>query len=137
MDDYDIYILEDDDDTRNAARDHRTVSGRGPGTIRTRPGTRVIRPARTSGGSRTVVVGDRRAPVRGGPVFGNLTTGEIIETAAQVFAAIQALPAPPVATGRADIDLPNLILYQSALATHAKRDEQLRTVGALVRKLIG
>ncbi len=35
----------------------------------------------------------------------------------------------------ADDDVPNLITYQSALATHAKRDEQLRTIGALVAKL--
>ena len=31
----------------------------------------------------------------------------------------------------------NLIAYQGALATHAKRDEQLRTVGSLLAKLIG
>jgi len=139
MDDYDIYIVEeDDDDARNA--DHRTSGGwrRGPGLIRTRRPGRVVRPARVSGGGRTVVVGGGRAvaPAGGRPVFGNLTTGELIEAAAQVLAAMQPLPAPPVATGSSGVDVSNLILYQSALATHAKRDEQLRTVGSLIGKLI-
>ena len=33
-------------------------------------------------------------------------------------------------------DVENLVLYQSALALHAKRDEQLRTLGSLVGKLL-
>jgi hypothetical protein len=106
--------------------------------IRTRrPGRVVRRPSRVSGGSRTVVVDSGRAvaPV-GRPALGGLTTGELIEAAAQVLAAMQPLPAPPVASGHSEVDVSNLILYQSALATHAKRDEQLRTVGSLIGKLI-
>ena len=65
----------------------------------------------------------------------DMPAGEVLALAAQAFAALQPLPAAPNAIGRADDDVPNLITYQSALATHAKRDEQLRTIGALVAKL--
>jgi len=68
--------------------------------------------------------------------FMDLPTGEVLALAAQAFAALQPLPAAPVALGKADDDVSNLITYQSALATHAKRDEQLRTLGALVAKLL-
>jgi len=54
-----------------------------------------------------------------------------------VFAAIQPLPGAPSATGRAEDDVANLVSYQSALAVHAKRDEQLRTLGSLVAKVLG
>ena len=39
-----------------------------------------------------------------------------------------------MATGETSTDLGNLILYQQAIAEHAKRDEQLRTVGSLAAK---
>ncbi len=68
--------------------------------------------------------------------FMDLPTGEVLALAAQAFAALQPLPSAPVALGKADDDVSNLITYQSALATHAKRDEQLRTLGALVAKLL-
>ncbi len=68
--------------------------------------------------------------------FMDLPTGEVLALAAQAFAALQPLPAAPVAMGKADDDVSNLITYQSALAVHAKRDEQLRTIGALVAKLL-
>jgi hypothetical protein len=67
----------------------------------------------------------------------DLPTGEVLALAAQAFAALQALPAAPVAVGSAETDGGNLIVYQAALATHAKRDEQLRTAGALIAKLLG
>ena len=60
--------------------------------------------------------------------------GLLVEAGAQVLAAIQSLPNPPVSTGETSTDLGNLILYQRALAEHAKRDEQLRTVGSLAAK---
>jgi hypothetical protein len=37
------------------------------------------------------------------------------------------LPAAPTVTSDADTDSGNTILYQSALAQYAKRDEQVRT----------
>jgi hypothetical protein len=47
------------------------------------------------------------------------------------------LPGAPSVTGDADTDSGNTILYQSALAQYAKRDEQVRTVGNLIVKLVG
>jgi len=70
-------------------------------------------------------------------LFGRLTAGQAVEIVAQIFAALQGLPAAPVATRNADTDVANHILYQAALAQHAKRDEQVRTIGALVAKLVG
>ncbi len=68
--------------------------------------------------------------------LGGLALGQIIEIASQVLASLQPLPAAPVATRETATDVGNLVLYQSALATHAKRDEQLRTLGALISKLV-
>ncbi len=65
-----------------------------------------------------------------------LTTGELIDTGIQLLAAIQPLPAAPVAQGEAGIDVENLVTYQTALATHAKRDEQLRTLGNLLVRIL-
>ncbi len=75
------------------------------------------------------VSGERR-------LFGNLTASEAVEAAAQVLAAIQPLPVSPVATGRVETDVENLTLFHAALAMHAKRDEQLRTLGSLLAKLM-
>lgn len=138
----DIYYV----DTRNAeSRDHRTGS----------QGTNV--PWRPAQPVRTVYVPPGRQPVMyGQPVygqpliysppqqqsfaasfFGKLTVGQVVDMVAQLFAALQPLPAAPNATEKADTDAGNLILYQSALAQHAKRDEQIRTLGSLVGKVVG
>jgi hypothetical protein len=139
MDDYaDIYYV----DTRNA--DHRThTSSSSPWRPSAPPP------------SRTVYVPPSRQPVayaNPAPViyqapypqqslaasfFGKLTSGQVVEMVAQLFAAIQPLPAAPNATRDANTDSANIILYQSALAQHAKRDEQVRTLGGLVAKLVG
>ena len=66
----------------------------------------------------------------------DMPAGEVLALAAQAFAALQPLPAAPSPVGSTETDVSNLITYQSALATHAKRDEQLRTIGALVAKLL-
>lgn len=70
-------------------------------------------------------------------LLGKLTTGQIVEMVAQVFAALQSLPGAPVATRDVATDVSNMILYQDALAQHAKRDEQVRTLGGLVARLVG
>ena len=146
-DDYaDIYYV----DTRNApSRDHRTQGGQ------TRPGWNPAPP------SRTVYVPPSRQPVayaqpmayaQPAPVmyqppypqqsiaasfFGKLTTGQVVEMVAQLFAALQPLPGAPTATRDTTTDVGNLILFQGALAQHAKRDEQIRTLGGLVGKVVG
>ena len=142
MDEFaDIYYV----DTRNADnRDHRThpsPSGRpGWGGLPTR----------------TVYVPPSRQPVPGyanpapmiyqapyppqsvaASFFGKLTTGQVVDMVAQLFAALQPLPGAPVATKDTATDVGNLILFQGALASHAKRDEQIRTLGGLVGKVVG
>jgi len=153
MDDYDVIYL--DEEERNATRDHRTQgTSSGPGAIFSRAvpsgtsGTIVVPPSRRptvirhSGSSRSSYSDRRPAqvvvhqPVMGRSGLGGLSAGELIEMAAQVLAAIQPLPGAPVAQGKAEIDVENLVLYQGALATHAKRDEQLRTLGGLIARLL-
>jgi hypothetical protein len=150
MDEYaDIYFV---DDGRNAVvtNDHRGPSGGGSG--RTTGPVRIA----TAQPTRTVVIGPGQAqprPVYVGAqapmiytqpqpqstaarVLGQLTTGQIVDLVAQAFAALQSLPAAPAATKDAATDIGNLILFQNALALHAKRDEQVRTLGALIARLV-
>lgn len=138
----DIYYV----DARNASRDHR------------RPGASSgpFRPVNPPP-SRTVLVPHSPAPAQVvyaqplpqqyaqplpqqsplGNLFGKLTAGQVIELIAQLFAAVQPLPAAPSPTRNSDTDSGNMILFQDALAKHAKRDEQVRTIGSLVAKLVG
>ncbi len=155
MDEYaQIYWL----DERNA-REHRGPAGRGPaggwrpsgnGPAGGAPGqsVQVIRypqPSPVPAGYTTVPSGYVMQPMAPGGVLmpqapatylGNLALGQIIEMASQVLAALQPLPAAPVATKETTTDVGNLVLYQAALASHAKRDEQLRTLGSLISKLV-
>ena len=77
------------------------------------------------------------APGLGGNLFGQMTTGQMIGLLAEVFATLMPLPAQPVATADTSTDVGNLILFQGSLAQYAKRDEQIRTLGNLVTKLVG
>jgi len=65
-----------------------------------------------------------------------MSTGELIDTGIQLFAAISPLPAAPVAQGDTGTDVDNLMTYQTALWQHAKRDEQLRTLGGLLVRIL-
>ncbi len=144
MDDYDVIYL--DDDERNARPTTNDNRRRVVGGTR-RPGSTsvVVPPSRRptvihSGGrsgstaSRREVVIQESEPTKKG--IAGLSTGELIEVAAQILAAIQPLPGAPVAQGEVETDVENLVIYQTALATHAKRDEQLRTLGGLIGKLL-
>jgi|SRR5580692_390393 hypothetical protein len=75
--------------------------------------------------------------VGGSSVFGRMSTGQVIDMVAQIFAALMPLPGAPSVTSDADTDAGNLILYQTSLAQYAKRDEQVRTLGNLIVKLVG
>ncbi len=75
--------------------------------------------------------------IGGSSILGKMTTGQVIDMVAQIFAALMPLPAAPVATADASTDVGNLITYQGSLAQYAKRDEQVRTLGNLVTKLVG
>jgi hypothetical protein len=144
MDEYDVIYL--DDDERNA---RATVLDR------RKAGGRMVVGGRRPGGSSVVVPPSRRPTVihsgggrpRAQPVviqeepqqrklIGDLTTGEVVELAAQILAAIQPLPGAPTGAGDVETDVENLVIYQTALATHAKRDEQLRTLGSLLGKIL-
>ena len=116
------------------------------------------RPARRPGGSRTVVVppGARPTVITGGGSYRpqsaqyqphyppqesfatrfGMSTGELIDTGIQLLAAITPLPAAPVSQGEASVDIDNLMTYQGALWQHAKRDEQLRTLGGLLVRIL-
>jgi len=157
MDEYaQVYWL----DERNAGRDHRTQGGGGGGRMPWRPGSSAgVRPAVVPppvanypaqpaypaqpyypaqpvyGYGQPVVMQQQPATFLGG-LFGGLTIGQILEMLAQAVAALQPLPSPPVGTRDLEKDMGNLVLYQSAVAQHAKRDEQLRTIGSLVGKLV-
>ena len=143
--DYDVIYV----DGRNAVNDHRT----------NRPSSTPWRPLPAGPtGSRTVVVppGARPTVITGAaqgyyqPAFYQpayapaqsfasrfgMTTGELIDTGIQLLAAIQPLPAAPTAQGEAGTDVENLMTYQGALAQHAKRDEQLRTLGNLLVRIL-
>jgi hypothetical protein len=146
MDDYDVIYLDDDErNARATVNDRRkgggrvVVGGRRPGGSSV-----VVPPSRRptvihSGGGRT---SDRRAmvvqdePQQQRKLIGDLTVGEVVELAAQILAAIQPLPGAPTAQGEVETDVENLVIYQTALATHAKRDEQLRTLGGLLGKIL-
>jgi hypothetical protein len=133
MDETELIFIEDDERNARGDRDHRVGGTRSP--FRPRPNRVVVR----TPGRQPVVVREQTAtmaepePKR---MLGNLSAAEAVEVGSQILAALQPLPVPPVATGRVETDVENLTLYQSALATHAKRDEQLRTIGSLVGKLL-
>jgi hypothetical protein len=136
MEESDIYIV----DTRNATNDHR--HGGGPVV---QGGWRPAQPARVIGQPTRVYTTQAQPHViyaappqtMAGTLLGKVTAGQLIDLVAQIFAALMPLPAAPVATADASTDVGNLILYQGALAQYAKRDEQVRTLGNLVTKLVG
>ena len=144
--DYDVIYAGDE---RNAV----TVSGRSPnGSRRPGPRTVVVPP----GARPTVITGGgsssyrpQYAPQQYAPQYMpyyppqdsfasrfGMSTGELIDTGIQLFAAISPLPAAPVAQGDAGIDVENLMTYEGALWQHAKRDEQLRTLGGLLVRIL-
>jgi hypothetical protein len=135
---------------RNANSDHRVGVGN-QGFWNRLPGVTPAATAPVPVGARTVYVQPAAAPMYYRPpayqapmaqgtlggLLGNLTAGTLVELVAQAIAALQSLPAAPVATKDVGTDVGNMILFQNALAQHAKRDEQLRTIGHLVAKLVG
>ena len=74
--------------------------------------------------------------------FGDL--GSLASIAAQIFAAFLPLPAAPTPQDNNDSDSAtnaavnssNLIRYQNALAQFAKRDQQILTIGSVLKELL-
>lgn len=139
--DQDVIYIDDDDERNAVVRRRPALSPRPrPRTVVVPPGTR--RPMVISSGGSAPAVGYpqpqvfySQQPASFAARFG-MTTGELIDTGIQLLAAIQPLPAAPVAQGEAGVDVENLVTYQTALATHAKRDEQLRTLGNLLVRIL-
>ncbi len=140
-DDYaDIYYV----DTRNATRDHRVQGGTRPARVYPAPSRQPAPYAQPAVyaqpyASPAPVIYQAPYPQQSlaASFFGKLTTGQVVEMVSQLFAALQPLPGAPTATRDANTDVGNLILFQGALAQHAKRDEQIRTLGGLVGKVVG
>jgi hypothetical protein len=130
----------DDYDGRNARRPRPPFWGR-PGQMsmmRPRPSAPVYRPPATWAPApwsppAMAATEPARAPNPLMDASGRLKLGLILDAAAQVLASMATLPAAPSATEDAKSNAANVIAYQQALAQHAKRDEQIRTVGALAR----
>jgi hypothetical protein len=152
MDDQaEVIIIEDDE--RNAPP-RRVQAGRRPTPIMGRrvPASAVVRPGypypqqggRWPYGMNPGGYYPQQAPPQSTVIvqqpqsrpFAGMTTGELVEAGAALLAAIQPLPGAPSSTGHGETDMENLVTYQTALATHAKRDEQLRTLGALLGKFL-
>lgn len=142
MEEADIYYV----DTRNAdpvvvsrTYGNGAVQGVPVRTFNGRP-TRVLLPHGTQGNRFSSTYGSPymvgSAGALGG-LFGGMTGGQLVDLVAQVFAALMPLPAPPTATSDPTTDVPNLMLYQTAITQYAKRDEQIRTLGNIVTKLLG
>jgi hypothetical protein len=123
----------DDDDYRNARR-----------IARPRPRRPVARPVVVA--TRPTPVAVTASPMPWAPassaspvidrVSGRLKWGFMVDAVAQAIAAMSSLPAAPPVQGDGKADLTNLVKYQEQLAQHAKRDEQLRTLGALARMFL-
>jgi hypothetical protein len=142
MQENDIYVV----DTRNA--DHRTPQQGGwpffrPNqpirTMTAAPMQQVYSPPPAAAAPQHPQVIYAYPPQHPGAahVFGKMNAGQLIDLVAQVFAALMPLPAKPASTGDAPTDVGNSLLYHEALAQHAKRDEQVRTLGNIVTKLVG
>ena len=145
MEEADIYYV----DARNADnRDHRSPGG---AIGAPRPRTVVAQPAHST---RIYTVPPQypqygpfvppmsnpylmQQPTLASNILGRVTAAQVVDLVAQIFAALMPLPSAPLATQEAATDVGNLILYQGALAQYAKRDEQVRTLGNLVTKLLG
>jgi hypothetical protein len=134
--DYDVIYT---DDERNADRRRPAHGNRRPGsrTVFVPPGARptVI----TGGGSYRPLPAQHMPyypPQAGFASRFGMTTGELIDTGIQLLAAITPLPAAPVSQGETSVDIDNLMTYQGALWQHAKRDEQLRTLGGLLVRIL-
>lgn len=127
--------FDDDDDYRNARR--RTMRSRPPVQ---RPVVIATRPTPRPVAEPTMAYPAPWAPPPASPLVdrytGRVKFGVIADAVAQAFAAFAALPSPPPIQGDPRTDTQNLVKYQEQLAQHAKRDEQIRTIGALVRQFL-
>ena len=80
--------------------------------------------------------GTTLATTPAGRLLAGISTGRLVSVAAMALAAFSALPEAPVVTAEATTNFDNLIKYQRALAEHAKRSNQIATLGAIAALLL-
>lgn len=94
---------------------------------------------RSSSRSRAVMVRPvttATAPQARSPIvhkYGQLKWGLIADAGAKAIAAIQPLPGAPTMSSDATKNMQNLADYHEALAQHAKRSQQLTTLGSIAK----
>jgi hypothetical protein len=165
--DEEIYYV----DTRNAdPRDHRVGVGIRPGsivparTVTLTPASTASRVAYAPAGYPPAMTyppayppapfygptpGYSPGPVYGQPpymgqlgsLFGGLNLGDVVQLAADAFAAFKSLPAQPAPTGDVATDVANEVVYTAALAKDATTRKQIefggQVAGRLGRGLLG
>ena len=81
------------------------------------------------------VVYHQPAPASGLGLAG-MSNAELIELAALALTALQPLPGAPTAQGDVETDVENLVIYQTALAGHAKQVDRIRVLAEVVGKVL-
>ena len=66
----------------------------------------------------------------------DMSTGKLVSLAALVLATVAPLPDAPAAVAETATNFQNMLLYQKALAEHAKRVQQITTVGAIAAAVL-
>ena len=79
------------------------------------------------------VVYHQPAPASG---LASMSNAELIELAALALTALQPLPGAPTAQGDVETDVENLVIYQTALAGHAKQVDRIRVLAEVIGKVI-
>lgn len=143
----DVYYV---DDPRNAGGDHRAGGGGAPaptpiGAIVQRPAAprpiamQYAQPvyAQPVAQARPMLFAQAGTWNNQFPGLGRLSLGGALDLVAETIAALWPLPAAPSTTGDIGTDVQNHVLYQTALASHTKRDERIRTLGVVLKRLIG
>ncbi|KAB2906837.1 MAG: hypothetical protein F9K40_05925 [Kofleriaceae bacterium] len=146
-------VIDLDSDERNARP--MVVDGRRPSMIGPRrPGAGIVVPPSTRP---TIIQGGGLAPSRHYPVptyptqptvvyhqpaqasglgLAGMSNAELIELAALALTALQPLPGAPTAQGDVETDVENLVIYQTALAGHAKQVDRIRVLAEVIGKVM-
>ncbi|MCC6997108.1 MAG: hypothetical protein IT370_21015 [Deltaproteobacteria bacterium] len=128
MDDEFEYRNEWDDEERNAP-------GMFPTMYRPRPrkravGQTTVAPWRPLPPPQVVVAAPPPPPAPRS-LLGDISLGTLVQLGAMGYAALAPLPPKPAVMGDPRTDQQNLLTYQEALAQHAKRAQQISTLGLI------
>ena len=116
----DVDFDDDDDDDDDEFYRNARVRSRRAIVVRGRPRGRSMT---SRGGGRSPIVHK----------YGNLKWGLIADAGAKAVAAIQPLPDAPRMGTDATKNMQDLADYHEALAQHAKRSQQLTTLGSIAK----